>query len=235
MFRLPSSVYSYTHNSKLSVEIFYSLNINFPPYYYISSHATFSLNLKLYFISFVYLSDCNYFHYNDCLSCWSINRWDHLVSNMSKIHCVIVLFMDGIKGLENKLFSACRGFPGTPSRTRGSPHTPYWDPLLYKIAENGLKNTIFTASVNLKSISSNWWFKKQRYLSYNTNHHFSTFSVTRCSSLCPPDGVTVPGLPAGLPVFHGCIRRVTVNHRPARLSKPLAVHGAVGTQGCPHM
>ncbi|KAM6929230.1 laminin subunit alpha-5 [Lycodopsis pacificus] len=50
-----------------------------------------------------------------------------------------------------------------------------------------------------------------------------------------PDGVTVPGLPAGLPVFHGCIRQATINRRPAMLSKPLAVHGAVGTQGCPHM
>lgn len=50
-----------------------------------------------------------------------------------------------------------------------------------------------------------------------------------------PNGVTVPGLPAGLPSFHGCIRLATINHRPAMLSKPLAVHGAVGTQGCPHM
>ncbi|XP_037629113.1 laminin subunit alpha-5 isoform X3 [Sebastes umbrosus] len=50
-----------------------------------------------------------------------------------------------------------------------------------------------------------------------------------------PDGVTVPGLPDGLPVFHGCIRLATINRRPAMLSKPLAVHGAVGTQGCPHM
>uniref|UniRef100_A0A8D3ECX5 Laminin subunit alpha 3 n=1 Tax=Scophthalmus maximus TaxID=52904 RepID=A0A8D3ECX5_SCOMX len=50
-----------------------------------------------------------------------------------------------------------------------------------------------------------------------------------------PDGITVPGLPAALPAFHGCIRQATVNHRPAMLSKPLAVHGAVGTQGCPHM
>ncbi|KAM3872260.1 laminin subunit alpha-5 [Diretmus argenteus] len=46
-----------------------------------------------------------------------------------------------------------------------------------------------------------------------------------------PGGVAVPGLPS----FHGCIRRATLNHRPAMLSKPLAVHGAVGTQGCPHM
>uniref|UniRef100_A0A8C4DLR4 Laminin subunit alpha-5 n=1 Tax=Dicentrarchus labrax TaxID=13489 RepID=A0A8C4DLR4_DICLA len=50
-----------------------------------------------------------------------------------------------------------------------------------------------------------------------------------------PDGVTVPGLPAGLPAFHGCVRQASINHRPAMLSKPLAVHGAVGTQGCPHM
>ncbi|KAA8582349.1 hypothetical protein FQN60_009089 [Etheostoma spectabile] len=50
-----------------------------------------------------------------------------------------------------------------------------------------------------------------------------------------PNGVTVPGLPASLPVFHGCIRQAFINHRPAMLSKPLAVHGAVGTQGCPHM
>ncbi|XP_069382509.1 laminin subunit alpha-5 isoform X2 [Paralichthys olivaceus] len=50
-----------------------------------------------------------------------------------------------------------------------------------------------------------------------------------------PGGVTVPGLPAGLPSFHGCIRSAMVNHRPAMLSKPLSVHGAVGTQGCPHV
>ncbi|XP_022051460.2 laminin subunit alpha-5 isoform X1 [Acanthochromis polyacanthus] len=50
-----------------------------------------------------------------------------------------------------------------------------------------------------------------------------------------PGGVTVPGLPAGLPAFHGCIRQATINHRPAMLSKPLALHGAVGTQGCPQM
>uniref|UniRef100_UPI0037E9B905 laminin subunit alpha-5 n=1 Tax=Semicossyphus pulcher TaxID=241346 RepID=UPI0037E9B905 len=50
-----------------------------------------------------------------------------------------------------------------------------------------------------------------------------------------PDGVTVPGLPADLPAFHGCIRSASINHRPAMLSKPLSVHGAVGTQGCPHM
>uniref|UniRef100_A0A8C4GGV7 Laminin subunit alpha-5 n=1 Tax=Dicentrarchus labrax TaxID=13489 RepID=A0A8C4GGV7_DICLA len=48
-------------------------------------------------------------------------------------------------------------------------------------------------------------------------------------------GVPVPGLPAGLPAFHGCVRQASINHRPAMLSKPLAVHGAVGTQGCPHM
>lgn len=56
-----------------------------------------------------------------------------------------------------------------------------------------------------------------------------------CSPLCPPGGVIVPGLPAGLPDFHGCIRQATINRRPAMLSRPLAVHGAVGTQGCPHM
>ncbi|XP_069573485.1 laminin subunit alpha-5 [Brachyistius frenatus] len=50
-----------------------------------------------------------------------------------------------------------------------------------------------------------------------------------------PGGVPVPGLPAGLPAFRGCVRHATVNQRPAMLSKPLAVHGAVGTQGCPHM
>ncbi|XP_053279907.1 laminin subunit alpha-5 [Pleuronectes platessa] len=44
-----------------------------------------------------------------------------------------------------------------------------------------------------------------------------------------PGGATVPGLPA----FHGCIRSVSVNHRAAVLSKPLSVHGAVGTRGCP--
>lgn len=51
----------------------------------------------------------------------------------------------------------------------------------------------------------------------------------------PAGGVTVPVLPAGLPDFQGCVRQATINRRPAMLSKPLAVHGAVGTQGCPHM
>ncbi|XP_071001276.1 laminin subunit alpha-4-like, partial [Oncorhynchus clarkii lewisi] len=50
-----------------------------------------------------------------------------------------------------------------------------------------------------------------------------------------PDGVDVPGLPAALPSFHGCVRRAVLNQRPAVLSKPLLVHGAVGTQGCPAM
>ncbi|XP_030589628.1 laminin subunit alpha-5 isoform X2 [Archocentrus centrarchus] len=50
-----------------------------------------------------------------------------------------------------------------------------------------------------------------------------------------PGGITVPGIPTGLPSFHGCVRQVSVNHRVASLSKPLAVHGAVGTQGCPHI
>ncbi|XP_035864341.1 laminin subunit alpha-5 isoform X2 [Sander lucioperca] len=50
-----------------------------------------------------------------------------------------------------------------------------------------------------------------------------------------PNGVPVPGLAVGLPVFHGCVRQASINRRPALLSKPLAVHGAVGTQGCPHM
>ncbi|XP_029011451.1 laminin subunit alpha-5 isoform X2 [Betta splendens] len=50
-----------------------------------------------------------------------------------------------------------------------------------------------------------------------------------------PDGVVVPHLPGNMPAFHGCIRKATVNQRAAVLSRPLAVHGAVGTQGCPHM
>uniref|UniRef100_A0A8K9UV88 Laminin subunit alpha-5 n=1 Tax=Oncorhynchus mykiss TaxID=8022 RepID=A0A8K9UV88_ONCMY len=50
-----------------------------------------------------------------------------------------------------------------------------------------------------------------------------------------PDGVDVPGLPAALPSFHGCVRRAVLNQRPAVLAKPLLVHGAVGTQGCPAM
>ncbi|XP_061114000.1 laminin subunit alpha-5 isoform X1 [Conger conger] len=50
-----------------------------------------------------------------------------------------------------------------------------------------------------------------------------------------PDTVDVPGLPSSLPAFHGCVRRVVINQRPAVLSKPLSVHGAVGTQGCPAM
>ncbi|CAN9515277.1 unnamed protein product [Ophioblennius macclurei] len=49
-----------------------------------------------------------------------------------------------------------------------------------------------------------------------------------------------PGDPAlsfitALPSFHGCVRHVTVDRRRAALSRPLAVHGAVGTQGCPHV
>lgn len=55
------------------------------------------------------------------------------------------------------------------------------------------------------------------------------------SSHCSTDDITIPGIPASLPPFLGCIRQVTINHKAAMLSKPLAVHGAVGTQGCPHM
>lgn len=50
-----------------------------------------------------------------------------------------------------------------------------------------------------------------------------------------PDGVVVPGLPAALSSYHGCVRRAVLNNRPAMLSKPLSVHGAVATQGCPAM
>ncbi|XP_067382208.1 laminin subunit alpha-5 isoform X2 [Channa argus] len=50
-----------------------------------------------------------------------------------------------------------------------------------------------------------------------------------------PSGIPIPSLASGLPDFHGCIRQMSINHRPAMLSKPLVVHGAVGTQGCPHM
>ncbi|XP_015258525.1 PREDICTED: laminin subunit alpha-5, partial [Cyprinodon variegatus] len=39
----------------------------------------------------------------------------------------------------------------------------------------------------------------------------------------------------GSPAFQGCFRHVSINRRPVMLSKPLSVHGAVGTQGCPHM
>uniref|UniRef100_A0A8C4Z2D7 Laminin subunit alpha-5 n=1 Tax=Gadus morhua TaxID=8049 RepID=A0A8C4Z2D7_GADMO len=49
-----------------------------------------------------------------------------------------------------------------------------------------------------------------------------------------PDGAVVPGLPAGLPSFHGCVRKASLNQRAVPLNKPLALHGAVGTQGCPH-
>ncbi|XP_053704727.1 laminin subunit alpha-5 isoform X1 [Synchiropus splendidus] len=50
-----------------------------------------------------------------------------------------------------------------------------------------------------------------------------------------PDGVTVPGLPLGLPAFHGCIRKASINSKAASLVKPLSVHGSVGTRGCPSM
>ncbi|XP_022533328.2 laminin subunit alpha-5 isoform X2 [Astyanax mexicanus] len=48
-----------------------------------------------------------------------------------------------------------------------------------------------------------------------------------------PDTVEVPGLPASLPAFHGCVRKAVLNGRSAMLSKPFSVSGAVGTQGCP--
>ncbi|KAJ3586856.1 hypothetical protein NHX12_013248, partial [Muraenolepis orangiensis] len=49
--------------------------------------------------------------------------------------------------------------------------------------------------------------------------------------VCPPDGAVGP---SGRPSFHGCVRKATVNHRPVALSRPLGLHGPVGTQGCPH-
>nr|XP_023999262.1 laminin subunit alpha-4-like [Salvelinus alpinus] len=72
------------------------------------------------------------------------------------------------------------------------------------------------------------------------NGEFYT-SFTPEESLCDgrwhsiTNGVDVPGLPDALPSFHGCVRRAVLNQRPAMLSKPLSVHGAVGTQGCPAM
>ncbi|XP_072512537.1 laminin subunit alpha-5 isoform X2 [Salminus brasiliensis] len=50
-----------------------------------------------------------------------------------------------------------------------------------------------------------------------------------------PDAVAVPGLPASLPPFHGCVRKAVLNGRTAMLSKPFSVSGAVATQGCPAM
>ncbi|RVE71198.1 hypothetical protein OJAV_G00072200 [Oryzias javanicus] len=46
-------------------------------------------------------------------------------------------------------------------------------------------------------------------------------------------GAKAARLPDGLAAFKGCVRRVTVNHRAVPLSKPLSVHGTVGTRGCP--
>ncbi|XP_028849375.1 laminin subunit alpha-5 isoform X2 [Denticeps clupeoides] len=48
-----------------------------------------------------------------------------------------------------------------------------------------------------------------------------------------PDTVHVTGLPSDVGSFQGCVRRALLNHRHITLSKPLAVYGAVGTQGCP--
>ncbi|XP_037396843.1 laminin subunit alpha-5 isoform X2 [Pygocentrus nattereri] len=50
-----------------------------------------------------------------------------------------------------------------------------------------------------------------------------------------PDAMEVPGLPASLPPYHGCVRKAVLNGRPATLTKPSSVSGAVGTQGCPAM
>uniref|UniRef100_A0AAV2LXJ7 Laminin subunit alpha-5 n=1 Tax=Knipowitschia caucasica TaxID=637954 RepID=A0AAV2LXJ7_KNICA len=50
-----------------------------------------------------------------------------------------------------------------------------------------------------------------------------------------PGGVAVPKLPEKLPSFHGCVRVASLNHRAALLSKPLSLHGAVGSQGCPRV
>ncbi|KAG7283457.1 hypothetical protein CRUP_035250, partial [Coryphaenoides rupestris] len=40
-----------------------------------------------------------------------------------------------------------------------------------------------------------------------------------------PDGAVGSGLPAGLPSFHGCVRKATLNHRLVTLNKPLSLHG----------
>ncbi|XP_028307698.1 laminin subunit alpha-5 isoform X2 [Gouania willdenowi] len=48
-----------------------------------------------------------------------------------------------------------------------------------------------------------------------------------------PGGVSVP-VPL-LPAFQGCIRRASINHRPAVFSKALSISGSVGTHGCPHV
>ncbi|XP_031422129.1 laminin subunit alpha-5 isoform X2 [Clupea harengus] len=50
-----------------------------------------------------------------------------------------------------------------------------------------------------------------------------------------PDAAKIPGLPASLPSFHGCVRQAVLNHRPTMPSKPMSVSGAVATQGCPAM
>ncbi|XP_062872234.1 laminin subunit alpha-5 [Trichomycterus rosablanca] len=50
-----------------------------------------------------------------------------------------------------------------------------------------------------------------------------------------PDVVESPAVLSSLPAFHGCVRKANLNGRPAMLSKPLSISGAVGTQGCPAM
>uniref|UniRef100_A0A7N8WL84 Laminin, alpha 5 n=1 Tax=Mastacembelus armatus TaxID=205130 RepID=A0A7N8WL84_9TELE len=89
-------------------------------------------------------------------------------------------------------------------------------------------------------------FLRQGEVTFSVNSgkgEFST-SFTPEESLCNGHWHTITGgfksncplnfVPARLPAFHGCIRQATVNRRPATLSKPFGVHGAVGTQGCPY-
>uniref|UniRef100_A0A7N9AL26 Laminin subunit alpha-5 n=1 Tax=Mastacembelus armatus TaxID=205130 RepID=A0A7N9AL26_9TELE len=85
-------------------------------------------------------------------------------------------------------------------------------------------------------------FLRQGEVTFSVNSgkgEFST-SFTPEESLCNGHWHTITGgfksnCPLNLlPAFHGCIRQATVNRRPATLSKPFGVHGAVGTQGCPY-
>ncbi|XP_063064918.1 laminin subunit alpha-5 isoform X2 [Engraulis encrasicolus] len=50
-----------------------------------------------------------------------------------------------------------------------------------------------------------------------------------------PDAAQIPGLPSALSAFHGCVKKVLLNHRNIMVSKPLSVSGAVATRGCPAM
>lgn len=65
------------------------------------------------------------------------------------------------------------------------------------------------------------------------NDMFLSYKLNLCFFCVLTEVLASPAIISSLPSFHGCVRKLNLNGRPAVLSKPLSITGAVGIQGCP--